>query len=134
MAQGCVMLDQLVCWKCGESIASLPMPLARQAQCASCGTQLHVCRQCRFYDRSLSNQCKEPVAEYVQEKTKANFCGYFQIKPNAFQQQDSSAAEDAKTQLESLFGVEMNHSVTGDTAEQAKQDLENLFGIDKDKK
>lgn len=110
------------------------MPLARQAQCSACGTQLHVCRQCQFYDRSVSNQCKEPVAEYVQEKTRANFCGYFQIKADAYQEQDSSAAQDAKKQLESLFGVEMEQPVTGNGADQSKQELDKLFGLDKDKK
>ena len=32
---------------------------------------------CRFYDTRKAKSCAEPVADEVQDKQRANFCGYF---------------------------------------------------------
>ena len=128
------MSDNLVCWKCGESIADLAMPLARHAACRSCGAQLHVCRLCRFYDKTRSNQCQEPIAEPVTDKERANFCELFQVKANAFQAKDTSAIEAAKNELNALFGDSVANNLTSNDADNAKSDLEKLFGMDKEDK
>ncbi len=47
-------------------------------ECPSCGTDLHVCIYCRLYDEGKANRCREPQADYVKEKDRANFCEYFQ--------------------------------------------------------
>ena len=128
------MNNNLVCWKCGASIAGLAMPLARQATCRQCKTQLHVCKQCRFFDKTKSNQCQEPIAEPVNVKDKANFCELFQIKPDAFKETDGSAAAVAQKGLESLFGDNKVSGVSNNDPENAKSQLEALFGINKDNK
>ncbi|HEY5601647.1 MAG TPA: hypothetical protein VIM41_00910 [Gammaproteobacteria bacterium] len=125
------MPDNLVCWKCGASIADLPYPLARHASCSSCGAHLHVCRLCKFYDKTRSNQCQEPIAEPVYEKEKANFCELFQVKANAFQARDTTAAAVAKNALDTLFGGSGAAATSGDDPEKAKSELEKLFGSDK---
>lgn len=38
---------------------------------------MHVCRNCKHYDRSAYNECREPSAEVVREKDRANFCDFF---------------------------------------------------------
>ena len=45
--------------------------------CGNCGKDLHVCRACRFYDTGSYNECREPQAERVLDKERANFCEYF---------------------------------------------------------
>jgi hypothetical protein len=41
------------------------------------------CFNCKFYDREAHHQCREPQAEWVRYKEKANFCSYF--VPNEIQ-------------------------------------------------
>ena len=81
------------------------MPLGRLAECDACHAELHVCRQCLFYDTSKASQCREPVAEEVRDKSRANFFGYFQVRPGAYQATDERAAEAARAELEALFGI-----------------------------
>ena len=94
----------LSCWKCGASLAALSQPLLRTDECRACRAQLHVCRMCRFYDTGKAKSCAEPIADEVQDKTRANFCGYFQPVGGRFQAGDG-AGDRALTALESLFGA-----------------------------
>jgi len=95
--------DTYVCWKCGAAQPELLLPLARLAECPSCRAQLHVCRMCRYYDPRSAQQCREPVADAVADKERANFCGYFQIRPDAFAPPSGQAGE-SRRQLDALFG------------------------------
>ena len=98
------MTQALVCWKCGASLAKLSLPLSRTDECRACRSELHVCRMCYFYDTSKAKSCAEPIADEVQDKTRANFCGYFQAAGGRFRPRDG-AADQAKAALESLFGA-----------------------------
>jgi hypothetical protein len=127
------LADQLVCWKCGAAIGDLPMPLGRTAVCTTCNADLHVCRLCEFYDTSVSNSCREPIADHVKEKERANFCDYFQPKANAYVAPDQSKTAKARAQLDALFG-ETSATASEDTESQppsaedsARQELEKLF-------
>lgn len=78
--------------------------VGRREECPFCGADLHCCFNCTFYDRSASKQCREPVAEMVRDKEKANFCGYFVFAESREQRASSdSAAEQARKALEDLF-------------------------------
>ena len=97
------MAEALLCWKCGASLSELSLPLLRTEECRACRAELHVCRMCRFYDTSKAKSCSEPVADEVQDKTRANFCGYFEASGGRFKPR-GGAADEAITALESLFG------------------------------
>lgn len=100
------MDTQFICWKCGTPLSvDIPLPLARLAECLTCRTELHVCYSCVFYDTRVAKQCRETIAEEVQDKVRANFCDYFQLRPNAFQPRDESEQRTARTQLDALFGA-----------------------------
>ncbi len=47
-------------------------------ECPACKNDVHVCRNCKFYDPKVYNECLEPQAEVVMEKDRANRCEYFQ--------------------------------------------------------
>jgi hypothetical protein len=94
----------LVCWKCGASLAELSLPLSRTDECRACRAELHVCRMCLYYDTGKAKSCAEPIADEVQDKTRSNFCGYFQAAGGRFRPR-SAAGESAKTALESLFST-----------------------------
>lgn len=114
------MPDANACWKCGSHLTDIFLPLPRLAECPSCRAQLHVCRMCVYFDPAVSQQCREPIADHVADKTRANYCGYFQINPNAFTPA-SGQAEASRSELESLFGDD-------DSADQAPRNpLDDLF-------
>lgn len=98
------MPEALVCWKCGYSLADLSLPLLRTEECRACRAELHVCRMCRFYDTTKAKQCAEPVAEPVNNKERANFCGYFEPAAGRFHAR-GQAEDRALDALNSLFGV-----------------------------
>lgn len=131
------MTGELVCWKCGNSVESLPQPFARAAECEACGADLHVCRMCEFHDPTVSRGCREPVAEDVRDKARANFCGYFRAMPGAHRPGSQADSAASRAALDALFGGPGNGAPTegapGD-AETARSELDALFGLDPEKK
>jgi len=104
------------------------LPLPRLAECSHCRAQLHVCRMCVFYDPAVGQQCREPVADSVTDKQRANFCGYFQIRRDAYSAQPDQTAA-ARAQADALFGGAPAASApeTRSAAELAREQLEQLF-------
>jgi len=118
------MSDQLVCWKCGASLKAQPLPLGRRAACLACGAELHVCRLCRHFDNSKAKQCRERAADEVKDKTRANFCDWFQPRNGAFNS-DTTNSEKASNPLDNLFSGGAAKPKTDHRSE-----LDNLFGKD----
>lgn len=98
------MSHDLVCWRCGGSLAALTLPLRRLEECPACRAELHVCRLCAFYDPYVAKKCREDDAEEVKAKEQANFCDYFRPRPGAFDSVAAQAEQRAKDQLAALFG------------------------------
>ena len=98
------MSDELVCWRCGASLASLALPLGRIEECPACRSQLHVCRLCRSWDRTRPKQCREDDAEEVRDKERANFCDWFKPRSGAFDAAGAAAESAARATADSLFG------------------------------
>ncbi len=73
----------------------------RSDTCPNCGRDLHCCIQCKFFDPSSYNECKEVSAERVVDKGKANFCEYFLFKGERKVRSNKQAK--AKKALEDLF-------------------------------
>ena len=129
-----MIVDGLRCWRCGESVADEPQPLARAAECRHCMADLHVCKLCEFFDSGARKGCKEPVADEVDDKERSNFCGYFQpvvLTSSAA----GSVGADATDSLESLFGMPPGSAPrTATTADAARAELDKLFGEDEPKR
>lgn len=98
------MSHKLVCFRCGESLAALSLPLSRQDECPECSAYLHVCRMCTHFDRNVPRQCREDGAEDVTEKERVNFCDWFSPDSDAFDPHKKSEADDARKALDALFG------------------------------
>jgi hypothetical protein len=124
---------ELFCWKCGQSLEDVLLPFSRLSKCKACKVDLHVCRMCEFYDTRVNNSCREPIAENVTEKKRANFCGYFQAA-NKKQSKSDTVIDSNKESLENLFGLEQGSSHLSDSnADQSKNELDALFRLN-DKK
>jgi len=72
----------------------------RSDECPNCGYDVHSCLNCANYDVSSHNRCREPQAEWVSDRERANFCDYFdpnQLKAGA------RPAVDARKSFDDLF-------------------------------
>jgi ribosome-binding protein aMBF1 (putative translation factor) len=97
------MSHSLVCWKCGQSLAALSLPLRRLDVCKACNAELHVCKLCVDYDTSYAKHCREPTAEEVRNKEEANFCDHFKPKSGAYTPKNVAEVDRAKAALDALF-------------------------------
>lgn len=91
------------CSSCGEKL-ELEGRIGREETCPSCGAYLHSCLNCRFYDEYAHNHCREPDAEWVSDKEKSNFCGFFRFKESARLAPEIERKKKAKEELKRLFG------------------------------
>jgi hypothetical protein len=98
------MAHDLSCWKCGASLAALSLPLRRLDECPKCRAELHVCKLCVDYHTSIAKQCREPTAEEVRDKERANFCDHFKPRAGAWTPANNAAIDAARAELERLFG------------------------------
>ena len=67
------------CWKCLKAIDAGPK-ISFRATCPLCDTDLHVCKNCRYYSPGKPNDCAVPGTEYVRDREAANFCEDFSLK------------------------------------------------------
>ena len=98
------MAHSIACYRCGESLATLTLPLSRQDQCPACSADLHVCKMCVHFDRNVPRQCREDGAEDVTEKERSNFCDWFKPSDTAFDPTRKAEADAAQDALAALFG------------------------------
>lgn len=130
--------ENLRCWSCGGSLAAVPLPFGRRAECPQCEVFLHCCRQCDFYDPGTSKDCREPSADEVVDKEQANFCDYFRPRAGLSASGDPAAAA-ARAKLASVFGGGLPGGTPDPAArpapakpdseaEAARRKLEALFG------
>lgn len=89
------------CHFCNRELR-LPAKLARTDSCPHCQSDLHCCRNCRFYDPGFNNQCREPAAEWVADKEKANFCEFFELR-DAPPMEPAASKRDTRATFDSLF-------------------------------
>jgi hypothetical protein len=80
---------------------------------------------CKYYDTSVAKSCREPVAEEVNDKERANFCGWFTPRPRAWVPGNERRNADAQAALDALFGGA--RSSDGNAAGADTSELEALF-------
>lgn len=87
------------CAFCQQEYTEKKLPF--REECPGCGRDLHICRNCQFYDPGAHHECRESSAENVVDKERANFCEYFLGTEGGLT--GSGAGEDARKKLEALF-------------------------------
>ena len=89
----------IACHACGAAIALAEIGV--RDVCERCRAYLHSCRQCDFYEPGAHNDCREPSAERVVEKERANFCDFFQLGGGATG--GAASGGTARGALDALF-------------------------------
>lgn len=92
----------MICHACGSE-TKFQGTIPRTAECPACSADIHCCLNCDNYDRSAHNQCREPQAEWVTDRERANFCDYF--TPNSLKggSVKKSPREDLRRSFDDLF-------------------------------
>ena len=88
------------CYFCGTSYEG---QVYRTSLCSSCGRELKICLSCAFYDKAAPNQCREPQAEKVADKDRANFCDQFSPSESSRDGNGPSKSDEARKSFEDLF-------------------------------
>jgi hypothetical protein len=75
--------------------------ISRTEECPNCGADVHSCLNCENYDPHAHNKCREPQAEWVTDREKANFCDFFIA--NKLSAAAKSSAQDSRSAFDNLF-------------------------------
>ena len=116
------------CWNCRREL-DVPLPVGRRECCPHCDADLRCCRGCMFHDPAYARECREPVAEAVVEKSRANTCDFFRPGGStAGGGQDEAGA--ARDKLARMFGQDTGgERRAGESeADAARRRLDDLFG------
>lgn len=89
------------CWQCGGPLEA--GEFGRETNCRGCGRPTRVCRNCRWFSAGAPDQCREPAAEPVLDKVRANYCEFFEPSSKAAASAPANAADDLLKQAEELF-------------------------------
>ncbi len=99
---------KLTCVYCGHQHSMDHKP-GRSEVCQGCGRDLKICLNCRFYDPQAHHACREPQAEWVKDKERANFCDYFEPARTERKPESSSRVDAARAKLDKLFRGNDDH-------------------------
>lgn len=94
------------CHKCQKELDLMiqsGVMVARLDTCDHCGTYMHCCKNCRFYDPGVHNECLETQADFIRDREEANFCSHFTIKDRDQAPEADNSAALARTKLDDLF-------------------------------
>ncbi len=102
------------CWKCNKLVSEEPVKIGFRAACQHCGSDLHVCKNCRYYAPGKPNDCAVPGTDYIRDREASNLWEEFKVK---IPEKISSFQDSAKDKARRLFGEEP----------EEKKDFNSLF-------
>jgi len=82
--------EVMKCSRCGHAIAS---PIAMDAQCPSCASDLHSCAQCMWFDSGSRFECGQPVPQRIMPKNTRNTCALYEARVTIERETRSSVRE-----------------------------------------
>jgi len=94
------------CFKCRneiEFIVKVGIKVGRYDTCAHCAADLHACKNCRFYNPSLHNQCRIPEADFIRDREITNFCTHFDFLDRSEPPTVDDSVQKARSKLDQLF-------------------------------
>lgn len=92
------------CHHCGQPWTD-SRPPGRNDVCPGCQRDLRVCLNCNRYDERAAHQCREPRADPVADKDRANYCEWFAFAVRTFTPRtEPDRATAARAALKRLLG------------------------------
>ena len=121
-------MPTLQCQACGNAVP-YDEPIPRDSECEGCHRDLRCCLNCRHYDDSRNNSCRETEAELVEDKARRNFCEFFSFNRRSFvagrgENPRAAAGPRASSRASSAAPRRRAAARSGD----ARKKLEGLFG------
>jgi hypothetical protein len=94
-------LKEMICHHCGNEL-KVGRFISRSDECPKCASDVRCCLNCANYDPYAHNKCREPQAEWVTDRGRANFCDFF--IPNSLNPVvRKDRAPDPRTAFDNLF-------------------------------
>ena len=94
-------MSKIPCYKCKtEIILENTGNISRAEECPECSANIRCCMMCEFYDKNSYNECREPSAERIIDKEKANFCDHYKLNLSAHYETKKA---DAMAMANALF-------------------------------
>jgi len=91
----------MICYHCRAEV-KIEGYVSRTDECPNCHSDIHCCLNCTNYDPHAHNKCREPQAEWVTDREKANFCDFF-IPNKLTATASKTSAPDPRAAFDSLF-------------------------------
>lgn len=87
------------CFKCKSILQIEPFQkVTRSEECNQCYSDIRCCNMCEHFCDKSYNQCREPSAQRITDKDKANFCDYYLLGfSNTIKDQTNSALDLANS-------------------------------------
>jgi hypothetical protein len=96
------MTNTPACFHCKKSLDLSPTSNVQfRDTCQNCHADLHVCRNCQFFDEGAHHECRESSAEWVRDKERGNRCEYFKLCASHSAEANQKSA--ALSALDDLF-------------------------------
>lgn len=90
------------CARCGTAIHDAV--IAPGALCRTCGSALHSCTNCAFFDTGSRFECRKPIQARIESKLKANACPHFEPKTvRDLRSKTAGAPSDPRAAFDALF-------------------------------
>ena len=96
------------CARCGTTPHETK--IHKHSTCSECGSALHSCTNCTFFDTGSRFECRKTIPKRVESKTKGNDCDLFQPKTvrdlrssRAKMETGRSTPNDARAAFDALF-------------------------------
>jgi hypothetical protein len=108
------MIAFMFCWKCKKKIELPEGKIGFRAVCENCGSDLHACKNCKYFSPGKPNDCTYPDTLYVSDREGNNFCEEFSPL-SSFSSQERASPKDVSFRL------------FGDDKIPQKKDFNSLF-------
>jgi hypothetical protein len=89
--------------KCAACGAKVTPTINLEATCAKCNADLHICRQCTYFDPAARFECSKPIAARIVNKNARNVCELFAARVVIERETSSGPPSDARSAFAKLF-------------------------------
>lgn len=89
------------CARCGRQI---DLPVGPNDICPGCGSAIHTCAQCTWFDTASRFECGQPIPARVSSKQSRNTCKFFEVRVTVERETHSSVGpRSARQAFDDLF-------------------------------